>query len=273
MNDSYNTAGWIVSHRRMSHVTHTWMNLVTQMNESCHTDKWIMRHRWTSHVTHMKESYLHIWMHHTPPLFLAMWHIWKSPICTYGCIILPRSFLPCDTYERVLFVHMDASYSLAFPCHVTNMMSPICTYGCITLPRSFLPHVQIGLLHMCHMDASLSCSFWRTHSLALSCSLSPSLLVPVYLFCLSLSRSLSVSVSLFLSLPPLFSSLLLLHSCYLSFTNILSASLLSLSLSLFQSLTHTLFFFSSSHSPHRAANVLKASTRFIVLHFPYFSHK
>ena len=40
--------GWVVSHIRMSHVTH--------INESCCTHEWVTSHIWMSHVTHIDES-------------------------------------------------------------------------------------------------------------------------------------------------------------------------------------------------------------------------
>jgi len=46
--ESCHTYEWVMSHIRMSHVTH--------MNESCHTYERVMSHIWMSHVTHMNES-------------------------------------------------------------------------------------------------------------------------------------------------------------------------------------------------------------------------
>jgi len=42
------TYQWVVSHFRMSRVTH--------INESCHTYEWVVSHIWMSRVTHMNES-------------------------------------------------------------------------------------------------------------------------------------------------------------------------------------------------------------------------
>ena len=85
INESCHTYEWVISRRRMSHVTHTneschtydwvmsrmWMSHVTHTNESCHTYDWVMSHIWMSHVTNTNESrhtyewvMSHIWMSH-----------------------------------------------------------------------------------------------------------------------------------------------------------------------------------------------------------------
>jgi len=70
VSESCHTYEWVMSHIRMSHVTHTneschtyeWvmshirMSHVTYMNESCHIYDWVMSHIRMSHVTHTNES-------------------------------------------------------------------------------------------------------------------------------------------------------------------------------------------------------------------------
>ena len=131
MNQSRHTYEWVMSHIRMSHVTHTnescfdiWM---MHMNESCHTHKWVMSHIRMSHVARMNEScrtYEWVMSHIRMSNILTYeWCIWMSHVThindteeeSPNSRILCNKLLQGETYTKQRCVCFDLFFVLYRP--------------------------------------------------------------------------------------------------------------------------------------------------------------
>jgi len=103
--ESCHTISWVVSHKRMSHVTHfnescqIWMNRLTHIDQTCHT--------WKSHDTHvnMKKSW------HTCEYEKVMTHMW---FMTYSHLCLSYTYSLSHTH-RIYAVVSRLWHTLSLP--------------------------------------------------------------------------------------------------------------------------------------------------------------
>jgi len=174
VNVSYRTCESVMlSHVRISHVTHMCIRYDTYVDESCHThvNKWfhvcgwvmshiceyVMSRMWMSHVTHMWVSYFFFKSCHTYGWVMShickdvMSHMWMNPVISHVC----RRIL-CVTRLLVCHVtHMDESCRtyVKKSCHICRWILSSHTY----VDESYVWHdflcvmSHIWMSHVAHM--------------------------------------------------------------------------------------------------------------------------
>jgi len=122
MNELCHTYESVMSHIRMSHVTHTnqschtyesvvshiRMSHVTHTNESCHTYEWVMSHIRMSHVTHMNDAHVAHTNESCHKYQRGKSRIWIGHIT--------RTSVSCHTYEKFMsrMIHVTRTNDEAF---------------------------------------------------------------------------------------------------------------------------------------------------------------
>ena len=135
MNESCHAYEWVMSHIRMSHVSHICAGVCESafhvfMNESCHTHEYVMSHIWMSHVTHVCVGFCASAVHVLPSVLHGQGvlprHQLEPPLLVCHCNTLQHTATRCNTLQHT-----------AIHCSTLQQVKPsLLVFHCNTLRRT-----------------------------------------------------------------------------------------------------------------------------------------